>query len=478
MKVFLTNYKIQLFIFLFLTIYCAVDEGNIYIPMTSNFTLEHSQNKINNKNYYTIPLLVGTPEEEYEVQVDTSSATSWIPSSHCQNCILSHRLYEVEDSRTSSPTDTLIEIEDEDGNVEGYQVSDNIKLGDYKLKQYGFVQVTKVANDFRDHYQGKLGLGYKSHYLKDEEFNFLEKLKKHNLIKKKIFTINAINEKKGMLFVGDIPGKEYNSYCNVTDTDELDDMYKESWVCELSHVGVFDKEKGIFNKIKYYDELKNNRVVNFDSGYDYIAVPVSEKEHIEKLLDKAKLECKERKKSQPKKPNNDKLRNRIREEEISIICKADMDEIKEKDLALSFVLQGYSYSLPLELLFTKGSNNNEVEMLIKYIDDEEAIWTFGYPFMNQFLMIFNMEDNHVGIKKLKKTALPIVNINNKDWQKYNIKEDSSNTSSAFKVIAYITLILVALVIIFFIYHAIRKRNVNANQNRINFDNNNDDNKVY
>ena len=296
MKVFLTNYKIQLFLFLFLTIYCAVDEGNIYIPMTSNFTLEHSQNKINNKNYYTIPLLVGTPEEEYEVQVDTSSATSWIPSSHCQNCILSHRLYEVEDSRTSSPTDTLIEIEDEDGNVEGYQVSDNIKLGDYKLKQYGFVQVTKVANDFRDHYQGKLGLGYKSHYLKDEEFNFLEKLKKHNLIKKKIFTINAINEKKGMLFVGDIPGKEYNSYCNVTDTDELDDMYKESWVCELSHVGVFDKEKGIFNKIKYYDELKNNRVVNFDSGYDYIAVPVSEKEHIEKLLDKAKLECKERKK--------------------------------------------------------------------------------------------------------------------------------------------------------------------------------------
>ena len=198
MKVFLTNYKIQLFIFLFLTIYCAIDEGNIFIPMTSNFTLEHSQNKINNKNYYTIPLLVGTPEEEYEVQVDTSSATSWIPSSHCQNCILSHRLYEEEDSRTSSPTDTLIEIEDEDGNVEGYQVSDNIKLGDYKLKQYGFVQVTKVANDFRDHYQGKLGLGYKSHYLKDEEFNFLEKLKKHNLIKKKIFTINAINEKKGI----------------------------------------------------------------------------------------------------------------------------------------------------------------------------------------------------------------------------------------------------------------------------------------
>ena len=472
MKAISQNYKLQLIFSLFLSITCFVEEGNIYLPMTSNFTLEHSQSKINNKNYYTIPLEIGTPGEEYEVQVDTSTATSWIPSSRCTNCALAHRLYDEEDSRTSSPTDILIEIEDEDGNVEGYQTSDNIQLGRYKLKQYGFVSVTKVADNFRDHYQGKLGLGYKSHYLKDEEFNFLEKLKKHNLISKKIFSINAINEKKGMLFIGDTPGKEYNSYCNVTDTDDLDEMYKESWVCHLSHIGVFEKEKGIFNKIKYYDELENNDLVSFDSAYDYIAVPISEKQHIQHLLDKAGLKCKERKKSQSKKSQNDKLRNRIREEEVTITCKTDMDELKEKDLALSFILQGFSYSLPLELLFVETSNKDEMEMLIKYIDHDDAIWTFGYPFMNQFLMIFNMEDNHVGIKKLKKTALPIININNKDWLKYNLKEDNSSTSSAFKTIGYITLVVVAIAIIFFIYHAIRKRNLNPNKDGINFENNN------
>ena len=466
MKVFSTNNKLLVFISLFLTICCVIEEGNIYIPMTSNFTLEHSESKINNKNYYTIPLLLGTPEEEYDVQVDTSSATTWIPSSHCENCVLAHRLYEEEDSRTSSPTDIHIEIKDEDGNVEGRQISDNIKLGDYKLKQFGFVQVTKVADDFRDHYQGKLGLGYKNHHLKDEEYNFLEKLKKHNLIKKKIFSINAINEKKGMLFIGDTPGKEYNSYCNVTDTDELDDMYKESWVCQLTHVGIFDKEKGIFNKIKYYNELQNNKLVSFDSGYDYIAVPISEKENIDKLLDKAELDCKERKKREPTKSSEDTLRNRIREEEITITCKASMKDINEKDLVLSFVLQGYAYSLPFESLFVEGSNKDEVEMLVKYIDDEDAIWTFGYPFMNQFLMIFNMEDNHVGIKKLKKTALPIININNKDWQKYTLKEESSSTS-IFKIIGYITLALVAIAIIFFIIHAIRKRNPDSNKIEVN-----------
>ena len=448
--------KLLLFLALIQSLNCILEEGNILVPMTSNFTLEHYQNKVYSKNYYTIPLLVGTPEEEYEVQVDTSTATSWLPSSRCTNCIMSHRLYDPEDSRTSSPTDNFIQIEDEDGNVEGYQTADNIKLGSYKLKQFAFVEVTKVAENFKDHYQGKLGLGYKSHLLKDDEFNFLEKLKKHNLIKKKIFTINAINNKKGMLFVGDVPGKQYNTYCNVTNTDDLDEMYRESWVCKMTHIGIFDREKGIFNKIKFYDELKNNKLVNFDSAYDFISVPISEKEGIEKLLGKAKLQCTESKRNSARSSNKDKLRNRIREEEITISCETNMEELKNKKLALSFVLQGHSYSIPLENLFEDGAKDGEMDMLIKIIDDEEAIWTLGYPFLNQFLMIFNMEEEHVGIKKLKKTALPIITINNKDMLKYSLGEDSSSSSNVFKVIGYITLLLVVLAIIFIVYHAIRK----------------------
>ena len=465
MKASLKSYYLQLILSMFLSIYCAVDEGNIYVPLISNFTLEHSEHRINNKNYYTIPLYVGTPEEEYDVQVDTSTATSWIPSGRCQNCILAHRLYEEEYSRTSSPTDKLLKIEDEDGNVEGYEISDNIQLGGYKLKQYSFVQVTKVADDFRDHYQGKLGLGYKSHYIKDQEFNFLEKLKKNNLIMKKIFSINAINEKKGMLFIGDIPGKEYNTYCNVTtDIDDLDDMYKESWICHLTHVGVFNTEKGIFNQIKYYEELEHNDLVNFDSAYDYISVPISEKDHIKKLLETAQLDCREERSKQTSKVNDPSLRNRIKEKEISIVCKTSVEKLQKKNMALSFVLQGYSYSIPLNLLFSQNKNSNEMEMLIKYIDDEAAIWTFGYPFMNQFLMIFNMEDNHVGIKKLKKTVLPIINLSEKN---VDIKEESSDSGSGFKTFGYIILFIVVLAIIFFIYHAIRKRNVASDGSKEN-----------
>ena len=143
--------------------------------MTSNFTLEHYQNKVYNKKYYTIDLQIGTPGEEYELQLDTSTSTSWIPSYRCKNCILAHRLYDPEDSRTSSPTNKFIKLEDEDGDVEGYQTADDIQLGSYRLKQFSFLEVTKVGNNFMDHYQGKLGLGYGNYFLKNDEFNFLEK---------------------------------------------------------------------------------------------------------------------------------------------------------------------------------------------------------------------------------------------------------------------------------------------------------------
>ena len=442
---------------LFISLNALLEEGNIYLEMTSNFTLQHYQNKINNKKYYTIILQIGTPGEEYELQIDTSTSTSWIPSYRCKNCLLAHRLYDPEDSRTSSPTNKFIKLEDEDGDVEGYQTSDNIQLGGYKLKQFSFLEVTKVGNNFMDHYQGKLGLGYGNHFLKDVEFNFLEKLQNNNLIKKKIFSIMTINEKKGMLFIGDNPGREYNTYCNLSNTDELDDTYKESWVCEMTHVGMMNKDKNMFNKVKLYEQLTNNKLVSFDSAYDYIAAPISEKETIQKILNKANLFCRETKKSNNMKLAND-FRHRIREEEISIICKTTEKELIDKNMAISFIIQDFSYSLPLESLFEKGEKDGEMNFLIKYIDDEKAIWTFGYPFLSQFFMIFNMEDKHVGMKKLKKTALPIVDV----YDKYTVKEEK--TSAVFKFFGYLFLILIVLAILFFVYHAIKKNNIDKKNN--------------
>ena len=426
------------------------EEGNILLPMSgTKLEVNLQGKKVGNKNFYTIPLKVGTPEKIFNVQIDTSVSTSWLPSVKCKNCDLSTNLYSEKESTTSSnPSDKEIELDDEDGDVEGYKIDDDIVLNGYKLKNFSFIQVTELDDDFRDHYDGKLGLGYRGELGKN--FNFLDKLKRDKLISKKIFSINQINDKKGLLYIGDTSAKKY-TFCNVSSGEDLDDIYKESWVCDLTHVGIFDNVEGISNKLDDYTIVSDGKV-DFDSAYEFIAVPIHYKQIIEELLVKAKLVCEtnereikenkkklkemEKKEEEEEKDENEeeeedndeetekekdnnhaKLVNKYNDEEISIICKTSERELSKKGLSLSFVLQGNTYSVPIQTLFSPPEENGKMEMKVKYIDDDEAIWTLGYPFMSQFLMIFDMEESHVGIKRIKKTSLPVINI--KEWENWN-----------------------------------------------------------
>ena len=446
--------------------------------------------KIGNKNYYTIPLKVGTPGKTFNVQIDTSTSTSWLPSVNCKNCGLSSQLYDPIQSKTAILLNSKeIEIDDEDGDVEGYSINDNVVLNGYNVQNFSFLQVTELDDDFRDHFDGKLGLGYRVELGKN--FNFLEKLKKQGLIKQKIFSINQIDDKKGILFFGDESSSEY-TYCNVSSGEDLDDIYKESWVCELTHVGIFDNKEGISKILTDYTHISDGKV-DFDSAYEYIAVPISDRKIIDELLEKANLVCEtnEEEVKELKKKDKDKEEKFIykyNDEEISIKCKTNQKELSKKGLCLSFVLQGNVYSIPLENLFASDAKNkNKLEMKVKYIDDDDAIWTFGFPFMSQFLMIFNMEENHVGIKNIKKDSLPVVNIT-KEWDVWN----EYNNNFFYKkmditliiIVSSILFITLVVIVVILVWRAFRKSELRKSQQiqrelqNINPENNIQDNKVY
>ena len=112
-----------------------------------------------------------------------------------------------------------------------------------------------------------------------------------------------------------------------------------------------------------------------------------------------KLEYEKKRKANAK--EKDPLKNRIHGEEISIICETSINELLNKAIVLTFLLQGLAYILPLDSLFTQRESG-KMEMLIKYIEDWKAIWTFWSSFMSQFSMIFNYEEENAEIKKLKK----------------------------------------------------------------------------
>ena len=448
---------------------------------TDNLDLTFEGKKSGNKNYFTIPLKVGTPSRTFNVQVDTSVSTSWLPSIKCKNCIGTTNFYDETQSKTAFiKNNKEIELDDEDGDVEGYETKDDFTIGEYTLKNFSFIQVTEVdEEEFRDHYEGKLGLGYRGEINKD--FNFVSKLKYDKLINKKIFSINQINSKKGILSFGDVlpDDDEKYAFCNVTSGEDLDDIYKESWVCDLTHVGIFETDE-ISGKLDNYTLISNGKV-DFDSAYDYIAVPISDRQIIDDLLIKAELDCVVSEKDYEN-INKEKLITKYNEEEMDIFCNTTPDELAMKKLALSFVLQGNVFSVPLELLFSENENG-KMEMLVKYINDNDAIWTFGYPFMSQYVMIFNMEDNHVGILANDKTKLDVISID-KEWNKWydtysNLFYKKINITTIV-VIAVVLFCILVLIVAFLIIRAVKRRGIEA-QNKFyegNFENNNDLRRVY
>ena len=57
--------------------------SNVFSHIEIPFTLS-SSNK--GKHYYIIPVFIGTPEQKFFLQLDTSNANTWLPSYYCTNC--------------------------------------------------------------------------------------------------------------------------------------------------------------------------------------------------------------------------------------------------------------------------------------------------------------------------------------------------------------------------------------------------------
>ena len=125
------------------------------------------------KGFYTVPMVFGSNGEAFDVQVDTTTSETWLPSF---KTTLNVKKYNVSESSTGQKTNKTFEIEDEDGDVRGKACYDSVKIGDISLDHFGFVQVDEFEVDFKDYPQGKLGLGYKQEHGVD--FDFLGKLKK------------------------------------------------------------------------------------------------------------------------------------------------------------------------------------------------------------------------------------------------------------------------------------------------------------
>ena len=355
-----------------------------------NFSLSVKPNYIKlefreKNHFFTIPITVGSKKQPFEVQVDTTTCETWLPSI---NTTFKVDKFDPKSSDTCEVVNKEFEIDDEDGNVRGTPVYDSVTVGPYTLDRFGFVVVQGYQRDFKDFPDGKLGLGFRHEH--GVEFNWLGYLKEKGFIEKEIFTILPKEEK---LYVGGIPpelqGDAYST-CDLVETNDLDDVFRPGWVCELTHIffGVDTKEKSLEMALQV-----DARVI-FDSAYNYISFP---KRHLNDFNKKFMQEF-----------FNDSCIEIKDDDEIYFIC--DDDE-KIKQGSIAFLMGGFGYVIPWNKLF-KQIEEDKYEMLIRFHKENDDIFSFGYPFTSQFVIVYNAEDKQLGFYGGEKIDLK------KDWDEY------------------------------------------------------------
>ena len=344
---------------------------NLIITITSN-SVSISLNKKIENNFFTIPISIGIPNniQIFEVQVDTTTSETWVPSINTTYKISPK--YDMSLSSTSNTTDKIMEIFDEDGDVTGNATHDVIKIGQYTLEEFGFVSVVNYPKNFKDYPNGKLGLGYKQDH--GDEFNFIRMLKQKGLVDNEIFTIDPFEKE---LIIGNYPMKYLNniySFCNLTETHDLDDDYRAGWVCELTHTFFFKPKKYLEDGV----ETTNARVI-FDSAYQYIGIPKDNnlklfKDHyFENILNESCIEMRAKR-------------------ETYFICENDD---KLNDANITFIIGGFGYVLTKNELF-KPLYGNKLECVLRFVKQNDNIFSFGVPFVKNYIMAYDAEKQQVG----------------------------------------------------------------------------------
>ncbi len=57
---------------------------------------------------------------------------------------------------------------------------------------------------------------------------------------------------------------------------------------------------------------------------------------------------------------------------------------------------GYGYVAPWNKLFKK-IEDDEYKMLFRFDKENDGIFSFGYPFVSQFVVVFKAEEKKIGI---------------------------------------------------------------------------------
>ena len=382
-----------------------------------------------NEDYILFPMGFGTPVNFVPLQIETTSYKTWVSSvlNEENPSIFNYNLKDSKTGKESGDWDTVV---DEEGTISGNVIYDKVYLGKYKIDKFKFIEGVEYEDEFSDFKNGKLGLGNCQYADKeDKEYCLLQRLKDNGSIDRRIFSIRELSDAHGELVIGDISSKsqakDYPLHIVVNEdtyNDIEDDPFKMSWLVKISHILFRNTGENIKKIFDNNIHIKSG-LASFDSSCHYIEAPYSYINYFEDQMFDVYYD--------------NVCRKVNRDGTYMFLCdKQRYNEVKDKNknLALIIVIDGYGYEIPMDTLFEKTSVD-DYEFFVHFKDFEQDIWNLGHPFFHQYTIIFDQDNQEIGIDGDMIYSL-------QDETEASIK--SEKNGSLWKVILWIMLGLVLL----------------------------------
>jgi len=247
---------------------------------------------------------------------------------------------------------------------------------------------------------------------KYSKYNFLNELKRIELINDYYFTINYQSNSTGNLIIGDLPHNYDNNYNKEYYKDIYVDFWRNdlTWKTKFNEVDIADGKK-LENKIEIhrftyaYFKLENSFIEGTEI-YRINLLNIFLKEQIDKNL------CFE-------------INNKFY---YSYYCKKEVDISKMKNLYFYNKDLDYTFELTYKDLcyFNEYDGYNYILVIfrIQSDDDEEyndEFWVLGEPIFKKYQFVFNKNSKRIGIytKFDENNDKEDNNINNQSWIQKN-----------------------------------------------------------
>ena len=316
-----------------------------------------------NAQYYG-EISLGTPEQKFEVCMDTGSSNLWVPSSSCSSfgCKL-HSKYDSSKSSSYVKNGTDFKIQYGSGGVSGFLSEDTLNFGDDKVEGITFGEVTKESgiSFVLSKFDGIFGLGWPSISVDGVEPP-VQQMVRQGLLKKGMFSFYLAKEsgEDGELLLGD-----YN-----------DDKFSGSisWV-SLNAETYWQVNFGGFH---FNGELiQNTKRAILDTGTSLLAGPKEDVQPIIQAIGARQVS-----------PTV---------QEYQVDCN-NIDSLPDLTFDLNgshFTLKGEDYILVME---DKGKQSCILGIMpFAMPEGKEPLWILGDVFLRKYYSIFDIDNKRVGL---------------------------------------------------------------------------------